>query len=88
MFNDNEVEESESVTVLGLTLSRHINLQAFITTTCKSCNFQLQNLKSIQDSLNQDLRFTLINSLVVSKLDYCNAVLAALHKEKCNVFKK
>ena len=76
-FNNNEVQKSESVTVLGLTLTANINLKSFITLKCKSCNFQLQNLKSVKNSLDQDLRFMLINSLVLSKLDYCNAVLAA-----------
>ena len=38
---------------------------------------QLSNLKIIENSLNTSMRIMLVNSLILSKLDYCNSLLAA-----------
>lgn len=75
-FNEKELEESSSVKVLGSTLSPDFRLNSFINTKLKSCKNEIRNLKHVRGSLDIDTRFMLINNLILTKLDYCNSLLA------------
>ena len=44
------------------------------------CFHCLRQLRSIRRMLTSDTITTLVNSLVVSRIDYCNAVLAGVHE--------
>jgi hypothetical protein len=55
-----------------LTFKRNINL------LCRSCYYQLRQLRVVFCSLTSDAALTLINSFVVSRLDYCSALYVGL----------
>ena len=76
-FNDSELKAVSFVESLGVKLTPAFQLKSFILETCQSCNYQLSNLKIIKNSLNTSMRIMLVNSLILSKLDYCNSLLAA-----------
>ena len=76
-FNDSELSAVSFVESLGVTLTPSFQLKSFIVDTCQSCNYQLSNLKIVKNSLNTSMRIMLINSLILTKLDYCNSLLAA-----------
>ena len=75
-FNDDLLEESSSVEVLGSMWSTDFRFNSFISTKVKSCNNELRNLKHVKGSLDTDIRFMLVNNLILTKLDYCNSLLA------------
>jgi len=77
LFDDCIIESSPSTTILGIDLSSNIDLKSFIVSKCQSCNFHLRNLKHVKNCLNVKVRTMLVNNLILSKLDYGNAVLAA-----------
>ena len=44
----------------------------------KTCNFHIRNLYMIRDFVNRNNRVTLVHSLIVSKVDYCNSLFIGL----------
>jgi len=46
-----------------------------VTAVCKSCFFQLQQLRLIRSCLTMDSAKTLVHAFISSRLDYCNSLL-------------
>ena len=55
-----------------MTLNQHI------TNTCKSAYFQIRRINSIRQYLTDKAVKTLTQSIVISRLDYCNSVCIGL----------
>ncbi len=51
-------------------------MQSFVNSICAKCNFHLRRISSIRDYLTKDACRSAVVSLVLSTLDYCNALLA------------
>ncbi len=49
-----------------------------IAKTARSCRFVLHNIRKIRPFLTQHAAQLLVQALVISRLDYCNALLAGL----------
>ena len=49
-----------------------------VITVCRSAYLQLRNIGRIRTFLTADATKTLVNSLVTSKLDYCNSLLVGI----------
>ncbi len=54
------------------------NLGVVICKICRSCRFALYNIKKIRPFLSEHATQLLVQDLVLSRLDYCNALLAGL----------
>ncbi len=50
----------------------------YIAKTARSCRFALHNIRKIRPFLTEHAAQLLVQALVVSRLDYCNALLAGL----------
>ncbi len=55
-----------------------LNFTDHITKTARSCRFALYNIKKIRPFLSEHATQLLVQALVLSRLDYCNALLAGL----------
>ncbi len=55
-----------------------LNFTDHITKTARSCRFALYNIKKIRPFLSEHATQILVQALVQSRLDYCNALLAGL----------
>ena len=53
-------------------------MSAYIAKTTQTCFFYIQRLRQIRRLLRRDVTAKLISALVISRLDYGNAVLAGL----------
>jgi len=68
---------ADSMKVLGVTLDRrltfddHVNVSA----VARSCNNHVRAIRHVRQLLTVDLAQTLACSLILSRIDYCNAVL-------------
>ncbi len=49
-----------------------------IATTARSCRFALYNIRKIRPFLSEQAAQLLVQALVLSRLDYCNVLLAGL----------
>ena len=51
-----------------------------VTAVCRSCFYQLRQLKSVKSSLTRETLHSLIQAFVHCRLDYCNSALAGVAK--------
>ena len=77
MGNENIVK-SELVTLLGVELDDRFTLKSHIRNIAKSCFFKLRNMYKIRKCITEDAAKIMVNSMITSKLDYCNAILYGL----------
>ena len=52
-----------------------------VTATCRSCFFQLRQLRAIRSSLTTDAAKTLAQAFVGGRLDYCNSLLYGVSED-------
>ncbi len=67
-----------SVRNLGVMFDDQLTFKDHIAKTVRSCRFALQNIRKIRPFLTQNAAQLLVQALVISRLDYCNAVVAGL----------
>lgn len=75
---DCEVPFQTCVRDLGVMLDSTLSMHSHITLICKSANFQLRKIRSISSLLPQSAIIQLVVSLILSRVDYCNSLLAGL----------
>ena len=61
---------------LGVYLDANVTMKAHVTANVRACFSALRQIQSVRRSLPRHALLTLIRALVVSKVDYCNSVLA------------
>ncbi|KAI4899576.1 hypothetical protein NFI96_002192 [Prochilodus magdalenae] len=62
----------------GVILDGQLSFSAHIANLTRSCRFLLYNIQRIRPFLSQEATQLLVQSLVISRLDYCNSLLAGL----------
>ncbi len=72
------ITPSSSVRNLGVIFDDLLTFKEHITKTAPSCRFVLHNIRKIRPFLTQHAPQLLVQALVISRLDYCNALLAGL----------
>jgi hypothetical protein len=81
------MENMESVKVLGVTINDNAKLKNFISKKVQLCNMHLHNLYNIRDSLDVKTRTLLVTNLIFSQIDYCNILLIGCNKGELNPLK-
>ena len=72
------ISTSHSTKNLGVILDSTLSMQDFVSSTAKSCYFHLRRISQIRKHLSTEATTKLVISLVISRLDYCNALLSGL----------
>ena len=75
-IGDADVPFVSSVKNLGVTLDSNLSMSQHISNTCKAAYIQIRHLSSIRHLLTTQATQTLVCSLVLSRLDYCNSLLS------------
>jgi len=70
------VEAKDHVRVLGLTFSADITIDRHVSNISAAYFYQLRQLRRVRQPLNSGSAATLVHALVMSRIDYSNAVLA------------
>ena len=73
-----EIPFSTNSKNLGVVFDEQLSFKDHINSTCKSCLITLRNLSTVRNHFTQNAFEILINSLITSKLDYCNSLYAGL----------
>ena len=60
--------------LLGVHFHQHLNWDEHVKATCKSCYGTIQIIRKLKNFAGYRLRKHLVESLVLSKLDYCDTV--------------
>ncbi len=63
---------------LGVMIDNQLTFSDHVAKTSPSCKFALFNMKKIRPFLSEHASQLLVQALVLSRLDYCNALLAGI----------
>ena len=74
-IGDADVTFVSSVKNRGVTLDSNLSMSQHISNTCKAAYIQIRHISSIRHLTTQATQ-TLVWSLVLSRLDYCNSLLS------------
>jgi len=78
------VTPSNVVRDLGVWVDSGLTMSTHITKTVAGCFATLRQLRSVRRSLSRDAFTRLVVALVLSRLDYCNGILAGLPASQLN----
>ena len=73
-----DIVPSKQVKFLGVYLDNALTMEKHISSVVSQSFFTLRQLKSVRRCLSMEGAKTVINSFVVSRLDYCNGILVNL----------
>lgn len=76
--NDAEIVLQNKIDYLGVPLDETLSMKSFIVKKCKVAAFNLHNIRKIRNCLSQKAAKQIVISLVISHLDYANAILINL----------
>ncbi len=80
------ITPSASVRNVGVIFDDQLTFKEHIVKTGRSCRFALHNIRKIRPFLTEHAAWLLVQALVISRLDYCNALLAGLQTQS-NLYK-
>ncbi len=72
------ITPSKTARNLGVMIDDKLNFSDHIAKTARSCRLALYDIKKIRPFLSEHASQLLVQALVLSRLDYCNALLAGL----------
>ncbi|KAM4570246.1 uncharacterized protein PAE49_009455 [Odontesthes bonariensis] len=75
-MDDSVVTSTRTARNLGVTLDDELSFSPNIASVTRSCRFLLYNIRRIRPFLTDKAAQVLIQALVISRLDYCNSLLA------------
>ena len=75
-FGNSSILPATTVRNLGVVVDQKLSFQSHVNKTVSSCFYQLRRLKSSVKALPFETAKTLVNSFVISRIDYCNSILA------------
>ena len=74
----------DSVIDLGVTLDGELTMSTHVGNICCSGFYHLRQLRLIRRHLNDATAATLVHAFVLTRIDYCNAVLVGTTKQQLN----
>ena len=74
-FDSTVIIPSDCAKSLGVILDSKLGFTQFATSQCRSANFNLFNIRKIRKYLSTESTIALVQSLVLSRLQYCNSLL-------------
>jgi len=77
-LDSSSITPSRSVRNLGAIFDDQLTFTDHITKTARSCRFAMYNIRKIKPFLTQHATQLLVQTMVISRLDYCNSLLAGL----------
>jgi len=72
------IQSSQVIRNLGVFFDNELTMRNHISRVTRSCYYQLRRLKTIRRHLGRDVTKCLVCSFILSRLDYCNSLLASL----------
>ncbi|KAK3559376.1 hypothetical protein QTP86_012786 [Hemibagrus guttatus] len=77
-LSNSMISPTASARNLGVTMDNQLSFSSHVTNVTRSCRFLQYNIRRIRPFLSTQSTQVLVQSLVISRLDYCNSLLAGL----------
>ena len=75
-IGSSDISFSDSARNLGFFMDSSLSMKQHVTKVCRICYYELKRISSIRKFLSEDATKTLVTSCILSRLDYCNSLLA------------
>ena len=75
------ISSRSAVTSLGCILDSKLNMSQHVSRVCKSANYYLHCIGKIRNFISMDVCKLLVHTLVMVRLDYCNALLCGARED-------
>ena len=72
---ESRISSSKEVRNLGTWLDNTLSMSTQVSKVASSCFYYIYNIRRIRKYLSREVCETLVNSLITSRLDYCNSLL-------------
>jgi len=79
-MDSSTIQHVDAVRDLGVTFDSELTMQRHVNTVTRACFHHIRRLKQIRRLLGKDVAAGLVSAFILSRLDYCNVVLAGLPK--------
>ena len=86
--DDCSVTTNTKVRNLGVMFDQNLSMLNHVKVLTKSLNFQIKKIGHIRNFINESVTKKLVTSLILSRLDYCNSLLANTSKELIHPLQK
>ena len=73
-----DIKSRTSVRNLGVIIDQDLSLKKQVNAICRSCYGHLRSIIQIRPYVTKSAAHTIVQSLISSRLDYCNSLLAEL----------
>ena len=83
-----EVLRTSCIKYLGVHMDGELKLHKHITEKCKIASYNLYSIRCIRESLTVDACKQVVQSLVISHLDYCNLIFMGIPEKEINRMQK
>ena len=80
LVGGNIIKPSTTVRDLGVLLDSELSLKQHVNRVVSSCYYHIRRLRQVSHCVGQDVMKQLASSFILSRLDYCNSILAGLPK--------
>ena len=87
-IGENIIEPLSVVRDLGVFLESELAMTSHITKISSVCYYQLRRLKQMRRVLGETITARLVSTFIISRLDYCNAILAGLPQSTMAPFQR
>jgi hypothetical protein len=87
-IGNNEISFSSSVRSLGVMIDSTLSFEQHISGICKVAYLEMRRISSIRHYLSAAATKTLICAFVLSRLDYCNSLLAGIQQYQLDRLQK
>lgn len=78
VLNDNALSETKTAKNLGVWIDNSLTMERHVNEVCKVCLYYLNWIRNIRPCLTVNMTKSLVQTLVISRIDYCNALLYKL----------
>ena len=81
-FDNFIVQESQAISLLGVQINETLSLGQLISKKSQVCWYHLRNFFHIKNCLPFKSKVLLVTNFILSKLDYCNSLLATAYQAR------
>ena len=72
---------SDKIKSLGVVFDQRLTFENHVKAVCRTCYFHIKSLQMLHPSLDTGTAETIDRLIIMSRLDYCNSLLAFTSKQ-------